>query len=58
MKAKAKAALWDKFVLQDHIRLVSGTNRRLRLKMALMLIEAGMWAAYCIDVPMEPGEEW
>ena len=55
---EAKATLWDKFALRDRVELVSGTNRRLGLEMALVLIEAGAQAVYCVDVPAEPGEEW
>jgi len=37
---------------------VSGANRGLGLEMALVLIEAGARAVYCVDLPAEPGEEW
>jgi NAD(P)-dependent dehydrogenase (short-subunit alcohol dehydrogenase family) len=54
----AKATLWDEFALRDRVGLVSGANRGLGLEMALVLIEGGARAVYCVDVPAEPGEEW
>ena len=57
-EVKAKATLWDEFALRDRVGLVSGANRGLGLEMALVLIEAGARAVYCVDLPAEPGEEW
>jgi short chain dehydrogenase len=59
--AAAKAAaptLWDEFALRDRVALVSGANRGLGLEMALVLIEAGARAVYCVDLPAQPGDEW
>lgn len=55
---EAKATLWDEFALRDRVALVSGANRGLGLEMALVLIEAGARAVYCVDLPAGPGEEW
>jgi NAD(P)-dependent dehydrogenase (short-subunit alcohol dehydrogenase family) len=48
----------DKFALKDRVALVSGTNRGLGPEIALMLIEAGACAVYCIDFPAQPGDDW
>ncbi|KAI0055754.1 sorbose reductase sou1 [Artomyces pyxidatus] len=50
--------IWDEFQLSDRVGLVTGANRGLGLEMALVLLEAGARAVYCIDLPAEPGEEW
>jgi len=55
---KVRATLWDEFALRDRAGLVSGANRGLGLEMALVLIEAGARAVYCVDVSADPGEEW
>ena len=57
-KPKPKPTLWDEFALRDRVALVSGANRGLGLEMALVLIEAGARAVYCVDLPATPGEEW
>ena len=57
-EAVVKPTLWDEFALRDRVGLVSGANRGLGLEMALVLIEAGARAVYCVDLPAEPGEEW
>ena len=57
-KKKVKPTLWDEFALRDRVGLVSGANRGLGLEMALVLIEAGARAVYCVDLPADPGEEW
>ena len=53
-----KPTLWDEFALQDRVALVSGANRGLGLEMALVLVEAGARAVYCVDLPKQPGDEW
>ena len=50
--------IWDEFALRDRVALVSGGNRGLGLEMALVLIEAGARAVYCVDLPAQPGKEW
>ena len=57
-KSKPKPTLWDEFALRDRVALVSGANRGLGLEMALVLLEAGARAVYCVDLPATPGEEW
>ena len=57
-KSKSKPTLWDEFALRDRVALVSGANRGLGLEMALVLLEAGARAVYCVDLPATPGEEW
>ena len=54
----AKPTLWDEFALRDRVALVSGANRGLGLEMALVLVEAGARAVYCVDLPAQPGDEW
>ncbi|KAI0253955.1 hypothetical protein BJV78DRAFT_1190541 [Lactifluus subvellereus] len=53
-----KPTLWDEFALRDRVALVSGANRGLGLEMALVLVEAGARAVYCVDLPAQPGDEW
>jgi NAD(P)-dependent dehydrogenase (short-subunit alcohol dehydrogenase family) len=53
-----RPTIWDEFALKDRVALVSGGNRGLGLEMALVLIEAGARAVYCVDLPAQPGEEW
>jgi hypothetical protein len=55
---KPKPTLWDEFALRGRVALVSGANRGLGLEVALVLIEAGARAVYCVDLPATPGEEW
>ena len=54
---QVKPTIWDEFALRDRVALVSGGNRGLGLEMALVLIEAGARAVYCIDLPAQPGKE-
>ncbi|KAI0003255.1 hypothetical protein BJV74DRAFT_812552 [Russula compacta] len=54
----ARPTLWDEFALRDRVALVSGANRGLGLEMALVLVEAGARAVYCVDLPERPGKEW
>ena len=54
----AKPTVWDEFALRDRVALVSGANRGLGLEMALVLVEAGARAVYCVDLPARPGDEW
>jgi short chain dehydrogenase len=54
----AAPTLWDEFALGDRVAIVSGANRGLGLEMALVLIEAGARAVYCVDLPAQPGNEW
>ncbi|KAF8480055.1 sorbose reductase sou1 [Russula ochroleuca] len=53
-----RPTIWDEFALRDRVALVSGANRGLGLEMALVLIEAGARAVYCVDLPAQPGKEW
>jgi len=53
-----RPTIWDEFGLKDRVALVSGANRGLGLEMALVLIEAGARAVYCVDLPAQPGKEW
>ena len=55
---KVQPTIWDEFALKDRVALVSGANRGLGLEMALVLIEAGARAVYCVDLPAKPGKEW
>ena len=55
---QVKPTIWDEFALKDRVALVSGANRGLGLEMALVLIEAGARAVYCVDLPAQPGKEW
>lgn len=55
---QSRPTIWDEFALRDRVALVSGGNRGLGLEMALVLIEAGARAVYCVDLPAQPGEEW
>ncbi|TBU47940.1 sorbose reductase sou1 [Dichomitus squalens] len=48
----------NEFSLADRVALVSGANRGIGLEMALVLVEAGARAVYCLDIPGGPGEEW
>jgi hypothetical protein len=56
--AAVRPTVWDEFALKDRVALVSGANRGLGLEMALVLIEAGARAVYCVDLPAQPGKEW
>jgi hypothetical protein len=53
-----RPTIWDEFALKDRVALVSGANRGLGLEMALVLIEAGARAVYCVDLPAQPGDDW
>ena len=53
-----RPTIWDEFALRDRVAIVSGGNRGLGLEMALVLIEAGARAVYCVDLPAQPGKEW
>ena len=53
-----RPTIWDEFALRDRVAIVSGGNRGLGLEMALVLIEAGSRAVYCVDLPAQPGKEW
>ena len=55
---QVRPTIWDEFALRDRVALVSGANRGLGLEMALVLIEAGARAVYCVDLPAQPGKEW
>ena len=55
---QVQPTIWDEFALRDRVALVSGANRGLGLEMALVLIEAGARAVYCVDLPAQPGKEW
>ena len=55
---QVRPTIWDEFTLKDRVALVSGANRGLGLEMALVLIEAGARAVYCVDLPAQPGKEW
>jgi NAD(P)-dependent dehydrogenase (short-subunit alcohol dehydrogenase family) len=55
---QVKPTIWYEFALRDRVALVSGANRGLGLEMALVLIEAGARAVYCVDLPAQPGKEW
>jgi hypothetical protein len=55
---EVRPTIWDEFALNDRVALVSGANRGLGLEMALVLIEAGARAVYCIDLPAQPGNDW
>jgi short subunit dehydrogenase len=55
---EVRPTIWDEFALKDRVALVSGANRGLGLEMALVLIEAGARAVYCVDLPAQPGKEW
>jgi hypothetical protein len=56
--ASVRPTIWDEFALKDRVALVSGANRGLGLEMALVLIEAGARAVYCVDLPAQPGNDW
>src|SRR5258708_26298195 len=55
---EVRPTIWEEFALKDRVALVSGANRGLGLEMALVLIEAGAHAVYCVDLPAQPGKEW
>ncbi len=55
---EVRPTIWDEFALKDRVALVSGANRGLGLEMALVLIEAGARAVYCVDLPPQPGNDW
>jgi len=55
---EVRPTIWDEFALKDRVALVSGANRGLGLEMALVLIEAGARAVYCVDLPAQPGNDW
>jgi short chain dehydrogenase len=55
---EVRPTIWDEFALKDRVALVSGANRGLGLEMALVLIEAGARAVYCVDLPAQPGSDW
>ena len=57
-KEVVRPTIWDEFALEDRVALVSGANRGLGLEMALVLIEAGARAVYCVDLPAQPGNDW
>ena len=57
-KPKPKPTVWEEFALRDRVALVSGANRGLGLEMALVLVEAGARAVYCVDLPARAGDEW
>ena len=48
---QVQPTIWDEFALRDRVALVSGANRGLGLEMALVLIEAGARAVYCVVRP-------
>jgi hypothetical protein len=50
--------IYDEFSLSDRVAIVSGGNRGLGLEMALAFCEAGARAVYCVDIPLQPSEEW
>jgi short chain dehydrogenase len=56
--ASVRPTIWNEFALKDRVALVSGANRGLGLEMALVLIEAGARAVYCVDLPAQPGNDW
>ncbi len=58
MDGKPKPTVWDEFALRDRVALVSGANRGLGLEMALVMVEAGARAVYCVDLPARAGDEW
>src|SRR5882757_1809719 len=47
-QGEVRPTIWDEFALKDRVALVSGANRGLGLEMALVLIEAGARAVYCV----------
>lgn len=57
-QGEVRPTIWDEFALKDRVALVSGGNRGLGLEMALVLIEAGARAVYCVDLPAQPGDDW
>jgi short chain dehydrogenase len=57
-QGEVQPTIWDEFALKDRVALVSGANRGLGLEMALVLIEAGARAVYCVDLPAQPGSDW
>lgn len=57
-QGEVRPTIWDEFTLKDRVALVSGANRGLGLEMALVLIEAGARAVYCVDLPAQPGNDW
>jgi hypothetical protein len=57
-QGEVRPTIWDEFALKDRVALVSGANRGLGLEMALVLIEAGARAVYCVDLPAQPGNDW
>ena len=57
-QGQVRPTIWDEFALKDRVALVSGANRGLGLEMALVLIEAGARAVYCVDLPAQPGDDW
>lgn len=57
-QGEVRPTIWDEFALKDRVGLVSGGNRGLGLEMALVLIEAGARAVYCVDLPAQPGDDW
>ncbi|KAI0360278.1 NAD(P)-binding protein [Trametes cingulata] len=46
------------FSLADRVALVSGALGGLGLEATLALVEAGVRAVYCIDLPKQPSDEW
>ncbi|KAI0316264.1 hypothetical protein OF83DRAFT_262241 [Amylostereum chailletii] len=53
-----KPQIFNEFSQKDRVALVTGANRGLGLESALVLLEAGARAVYCVDLPKTPGEEW
>ena len=53
-----RATIFDEFALHDRVAIITGGNQNLGLEQSLALSEAGLRAAYCIDLPSSPSEEW